>query len=73
MEWKQEGGVSVGILFFPAAKDQDVETGVGWGRRGFGWDSSQAFVEGCREGKGGLGLGLGLFVFWSEIDSEFSP
>ena len=39
----------------------------------FRWDSSQAFVEGCRVGKGGLGLGLGLFVFWSEIDSEFSP
>jgi hypothetical protein len=68
MEWKQEGGVSVGILFFPAAKDQDVERG-----RGVRWDSSQAFVEGCREGKGGFGLGLGLFVFWSEIDSEFSP
>ena len=73
MEWKQEGGVSVGILFFPAAKDQDVETGEGEREGFFRWDSSQAFVEGCREGKGGFGLGLGLFVFWSEIDSEFSP
>ena len=62
-----------GYFVFPSREGPRRGDGGGGGRRSFGWDSSQAFVEGCREGKGGLGLGLGLFVFWSEIDSEFSP
>ena len=62
-----------GYFVFPSREGPRRGTGEEEREGFFRSDSSQAFVEGCREGKGGFGLGLGLFVFWSEIDSEFSP